>query len=49
MPKIKDLHGALDKIAEDIRNADEELDSLIKIHHPQKYTMDEYEARISKK
>lgn len=49
MPKIKDLHWALNQIAEDLRNADDEVDSLIKIHHPNRYNNEEYKERISKK
>lgn len=49
MPKIKDLHGAINDIEDNLRRADDEVDSLIKINHPKRYSLDEYESRISKK
>lgn len=49
MSKVKALHGALDDISEALRLADDEVSSVIKIKHPKRYSMDEYEERISKK
>lgn len=49
MPKIKDLHGAIDSIDQALQNAQDEVETIIKIKHPKKYTMDEYEERIKRK
>ncbi len=49
MPKIKDLYGAIEQIKEDIRNADEDIDTILKVKHHNRYTNEEYKTRISKK
>lgn len=49
MPKIKDLHGAIDSIDQALQNAQDKVDTFIKMKHPPKFSMDEYKARINKK
>lgn len=49
MSKINTLHGVLSEIEESLRLADDEIDSLIKIKHPKRYSQDEYEQRFNRK
>lgn len=49
MPKIKDLHGAIDSIDQALQNAQDATENLIKMKHPPKFTLDEYEERIKRK
>ena len=43
------LKWAINNIMDDLQSADEEVQSVIKVKHPKRYTMDEYEKRVNKK